>query len=350
MSHMHYFPKRLSIFLLATSALLHGCSNSPSVSGGNTAQEPNVTTPDASTEPDPRTLCITTDCGSREVLVRAPEAENLRFTPDGRLFVSGVNLFEIIKHENGNFEAVVVPMDGPHSPSLGGLATANGILYLNDEGENGLWAGRLDDPNMQMQKIHTWNTDSTPNGLDFGPDGALYSTHGPQPDTVGGRSVLRAQLDPDDPFNVLRVEPVFTIDDLLAANGLVRKQNTFYVVAYGEGVDNSSVAAFDVTEAGEVGPRRRIVGSPNGTFDDLEVIGDRVLVANIFMNSLLMFDLEGNQLADSGPIFEGPTALTFGRPPMFEPTDLIITERGVLGEPDSDFGNKLSVFRPHSVP
>lgn len=158
----------------------------------------------------------------------------------------------------------------------------------------------------------------------------------------------RVHLDPNDPFIVLDEEPVFTFPQIPAANGLVLKGATFYMVSYLTGLEVSSVLAFEVEEDGTVGPTRRVAGSLVSTFDDLEVIGDRILVTNHFLRSILMFDLEGNLLADSGPQFDSPTALTWGRPPMFEPTDLVIAERGLLGEADSNYGNVLSVFRPHS--
>jgi len=302
----------------------------------------------AATEPDPAKLCITTDCGTREVLLRVPEAENLVFSDDGRLFVSGEELYEIVKKGDGSFEAVVIPTEGTHSASLGGLAIRDGVLYMNDESERGLWAGRLQ-PDLRMQKIHTHSGSPTPNGLAFGPDGALYSTSGPTPDFTTLTSVTRLHLDPADPYKVLSVEKVFGMPELPGANGLVLKGNTFYIVGYLSDLPQlSAVHAFDVAADGTVGPLRAVASS-QGTYDDIEVIGNRLLVANNFLNSLLMFDLDsGEQLADSGPIFQGPTSLTWGRPPMFSVDDLVVAERGFLGESGSGVGDVLSVFRRNS--
>lgn len=323
-----------SLVAILCSLFLAAC-NSGSGSGG-----------DATTviEPDPQKLCLTTDCGIREVLVRVPEAENLIFSDDGRLFVSGEELYEIMKKGDGGFEAVVIPSEGTHSASLGGLAIRDGVLYMNDESERGLWAGRLQ-RDMRMQKIYTHSGSPTPNGLAFGPDGALYSTSGPLPDLSTLTSVTRLHLDPVDPFKVLDAEKVFGLPQLPGANGLVLKGNTFYIVGYLSDLPQlSAVHAFDVASDGTVGPLRRIASS-QGTYDDIEVIGNRLLVANNFLNSLLMFDLDGEQLADSGPIFQGPTSLTWGRPPMFAPEDLVVAERGFLNESGSGYGDVLSVFR-----
>lgn len=308
----------------------------------------------AATEPDPQLPCITSDCGEKEVLARVPEAENLIFTDDGRLFVTGHHLYEILKHADGSFEARPIPAEGEHSQSLGGLAIRDGVLYMNDEMGRGLWAARLGPTaSMRLTKIHQYSGFPTPNGLAFGPDGALYSTSGPTPDFTTLTSVVRTHIDPQDPFKVLDEEKVFGLRllgpngllELPGANGLILKGNTFYIVGYlSSGLQLSAVHAFDVSPDGTVGELRRVASS-FGTYDDIEVIGDRLLVANNFLNGLLMFDLDGTLIANSGPIFQGPAAITQGRPPMFEPSDIVVAERGLLGEGNSDYGNALSVFR-----
>lgn len=299
-----------------------------------------------SVEPDSRLLCITEDCGAKEVLAHIPEAENLVFTDDGRLFVTGSNLYEIIKQANGSFEAVPIAAEGSHSSSLGGLAIRDGMLYMNDE-LGSLWAARLaPTADMKLTKIHRYTGIAVANALDFGPDGALYSTFGPTPNFATLTSVVRLHLDPKDPFKVLEQEKVFGLAELFGgANGLVLQGKTFYIVGYlSSGLDVSSVLAFDVGTDGTVGELRRVAGGV-GFYDDLEVIGDRIIVANNFLNSLLMFDKSGQLIANSGMIWDGPAALTWGRPPMFQPTDILVAERGLLGEGQSDNGNALSVFR-----
>ena len=43
-------------------------------------------------------LCVASDCGELLTLAAVPDAENLLFTPDGRLFVSGgTNVFEVVR-------------------------------------------------------------------------------------------------------------------------------------------------------------------------------------------------------------------------------------------------------------
>ena len=46
--------------------------------------------------------------------------------------------------------------------------------------------------------------------------------------------------------------------------------------------------------------------------------------------------------------FQLPSSVKVGRPPLFEPTDLVVTEKGVVGVSQTGplFGNALSVYRP----
>ena len=44
--------------------------------------------------------------------------------------------------------------------------------------------------------------------------------------------------------------------------------------------------------------------------------------------------------------FESPSQVSLGQPPLFAATDVLVTEKGLIGENDSTNGNVLSVFRP----
>ena len=51
---------------------------------------------------DPRSLCLSSACAETTVLVDIPSAENILFSPAGRLFVSGgENVYEITRDGAG---------------------------------------------------------------------------------------------------------------------------------------------------------------------------------------------------------------------------------------------------------
>ena len=68
-------------------------------------------------------LCVASDCGELLTLAAVPDAENLLFTPDGRLFVSGgTNVFEVVR--DGETALLCPPGDtGAYATALRRLAT-----------------------------------------------------------------------------------------------------------------------------------------------------------------------------------------------------------------------------------
>src|SRR5690606_10496602 len=87
-------------------------------------------------------LCVSSDCGHRDVLLDIPSAENLHFTDDGRLFVSsGVGFYEILRNDDGSYRTEPA-YDGP-TCGFTGVASRNGYLYVAC-GDGTLWGGPLE--------------------------------------------------------------------------------------------------------------------------------------------------------------------------------------------------------------
>lgn len=293
----------------------------------------------SATAPDPAALCVSSDCGSKTVLLTIPDAENLIFSEDGRLFVSGgTNVYEIGRDGDGAYQATALYEPGCN---FTGLAIVGDVLYANCfDGQ--LYAAELT-AQPQLRAIHDYGM-AAPNGLVDGPDGELYATNGPlATNALPDPKIVRIDLNPDDPFTVDAQTTWFTAG-LLAPNGLRRRGDTLYVSNSGLGglgeIRTVQIAADG--SAGESAQLLRFIGLP----DDFSLVGDHLLVANFLTGAIMLYDGNGEQLQRTAPlVFSFPSMVGTGRPPLFANTDILVTEKGILGDNVSPVGNVLSVFR-----
>lgn len=318
---------------LAVSLSLLGACSSDSDTGSESAAAASV---------DPATLCVSSDCGSKTALLTIPDAENLLFSSSGRLFVSGgLNVYEVVKAGEG-FEARPL-YDG--ECNFTGLAIVNGVLYANCfDGQ--LYAATLTDT-PSLQPIHDLGL-AAPNGLVDGPDGELYLVNGPLATTaLPNPKIVRLRLNPDDPFEVIEQTDWFSAG-LLGPNGLQRRGHSLLVsntklTALGEILEVPILAG---GSAGEATQLTAFSSLP----DDFSVVGDYLLAAWYLSGQVALIDPDGNtvQKTDRNS-FAFPSQVRSGQSPLFKPTDLLITEKGILGETGSNYGNVLSLFRPKSA-
>ena len=90
------------VLLLSLLCLLPGCDSSSTTTGNDPEGGGSL----------PLDLCVNSDCGEKTVLLDLPSAENLIFSPDGRLFVSaGLGVFEIKRDAAGAFSATPIAPD-----------------------------------------------------------------------------------------------------------------------------------------------------------------------------------------------------------------------------------------------
>ncbi|HEY1078093.1 MAG TPA: hypothetical protein VGE51_15475 [Fontimonas sp.] len=311
--------------LLAAGLLLAACGSDGDGSGGNVV-------------PDPASLCVSNDCGSKTVLLTIPDAENLIFSDSGRLFVSGgTNVYEITR-DGEAYQATELYEPGCN---FTGLAIVGNVLYANCfDGQ--LYAAELT-AQPQLRAIHDYGM-AAPNGLADGPHGELYATNGPlATNALPDPKIVRIDLDPSNPFKVLNQATWFSAG-LLGPNGLRRRGDTLYVSNTGLGglaeIRTVQIAA-DGT-AGDSAPLLSFIGLP----DDFGLVDDHLLVGNFLTGAIMLYDAQGEQLQSTAPLsFSFPSMVGTGRPPLFATTDILVTEKGILGDNSSPIGNVLSVFR-----
>lgn len=294
------------------------------------------------------TLCVNSDCGSKLELVTIPDAENIFFLDDGRLIVSGGrNVYEITGSLDAGF--VATPLSAEDC-GFTGLAVAHDHLYAVC-GDSKLYATPLG-PQLALQAIYEFADTCIPNGTVAGPDGHLYVVDEPLNPACGTElpKIMRLRINPAAPMQVQAQENwiegsslgglAFGTDTVLRfPNGLARIGQRFY------GTDGGSVFYADLLADGSAGPVTPIFFQPTA-HDDLSVAGDTLLVTDFFGGSIFQLGLDGELLQTTNPAtFDSPSAVMRGRPPMFSPSDLLVTEKGVLQDPDGPVGNVLSLFR-----
>ncbi len=323
--------KRLAILLAA--CLLAACSDDD---GGNSNTPPTTGVAE---------LCVSSDCGERTILLDLPGAENLIFSSDGRLFVSGGSgLFEIHKNDDGTFRADQISTE---TAGFTGLAIRNGYLYASS-GDGRLWGGAIT-ATPQIAPIHNMTGMCIANGTALGSDGRIYVVDEPLNICVPDPKIKRFTIDPSDPLKIINEEvwvqgsalgllSVGIGNVLRFPNGLQSDGNIFY------GTDGGSIFSVELLADGSAGPVTPIFFEVD-IHDDLGLVADGVLLANFLTGRITLISRDGVFLQGTAPgTFSFPSSVRLGRPPMFEETDILVTETGLLVDQSLPLDH-LSVFR-----
>lgn len=311
--------------------LLAGCGDSGSGSGA------------APTE-TPASLCIETACNQATSVAAVPDAENLLFTPDGRLFVSGgTNVYEVVRTGDTTVELTALSAT---DCNFTGLAYRRETLYAScASGE--LYAGSLTGT-PALTPIYQYTDTALPNGMATGADGSLYIADGPLPGNGGLPSpkILRLQFDEQNPLQVIE-QSTWLEAPLAFPNGLVRLGDTLFVTD-GEVIPPALgvVRAIRILADGSAGEVTTIA-TLDGVLDDLSLAGSDLVVTEFSTGRVVRLAPDGRQLSatDAGG-FAFPSSVIVGQAPMFLPGEWLVAEKGLIGDTTSAFGNQLTVLRP----
>ena len=322
-----------AVLLAVCAALLGGCNGSGDSS--------------TATAPDPATLCVSSACGQKTALLDIPGAENLMFSPNGRLFVSGSqNVYEITR-PGGAWQSTAL-YEG--TCNFTGLALRGEVLYANCfDGQ--LYAGSIATSPVRLQPIHNLGL-GAPNGLATGPDGSLYLANGPVATTALPDPKLVRLHFGSDPFVVIEQADWLPLVPGLdfpngvqwgdGANGrLYFSQSTVLPVELG------AIRTVTINSDGSAGTVTTL-GSFAGLPDDFSVTGEHVLYTSYSNNQIGLLSPAGAILAQTTPLisFDSPSAARLGQPPLFAPDEILVTEKGLIGLPPTPgYGSRLSVFR-----
>ncbi|HEX4917679.1 MAG TPA: hypothetical protein VFV43_07265 [Limnobacter sp.] len=322
--------------LLLVAALQSACTGSePSASAGGSRAQP--------AQAGANGPCFSNACADIAPLLTIPDAENLLFSSDGRLFVSGGrNVYEVLAKTEGGYEARAL---AEQECNFTGLAIARNTLYANC-GDGRLWAGALKGQGMRIAPVFQMQGIGLANGLVDGPDGnTLYLADGPLPGSaLPSPKLVKLQLDPQDP---LRVVSQNTWLDLAGRfpNGV---QRTGRVLFFTDSAPPAMGQLNAVTIRPDGSPSTPLVLSQfNAIPDDFSVLAGGYAVTYFFSGQVVRLGLDGTVQESFDPLTfsTGASQVRAGRPPMFKSTDLLVTEKGLLGEQDSPIGNRLTLVR-----
>ena len=310
-------------------------------------------------------------CLDKDKLASVPDAENQLFTPDGRLIVTGGDGVYEVKRSGSAFVAERIASDVPGCNHTGLAqigawlfspcqARPNGLLGAAD---NHLLAARV----VAGQPLHFVEVDrgtpdpmaqlSLPNGMAVSPDGRLLLADFNLLMTAG---LARITVD------VGGTHPRVT---LFEANWLSWQHDVYHpngVRVAGRELfvsEVNSVKRFQFDANGNVpltqpAPGGRTVKNEVLVFQGVTVVDD----IQPLCGGVAVDDFAGGRLvymAPTGPDSNGlptyrqgvssslaslqsPSSVQLGRAPMFSGRDILVTEKGLIGELTSDIGNKIS--------
>lgn len=286
---------------------------------------------------------VCSGCGTVTPMATVPDAENALVTQDGRLFVSGsLNLYEITQSDTGEFQRHTLVDEDYY---FTGIVEYKGYLYTvkNSPGikmltrpapELVIMALADIDPLDGPKDVSNLGTTlalpnmGMPNGLAVDEKGRLFSA-----DTRKG-VIVRFDIDATDPT---RVSGPFVIglDGLESPNGMAIDGGILYFT------DGKSVKTSVISDTGDLLPSMTLY-TARTLLDDLMVYDGHLLVCNYMKGTLVCLSTGGDVLYETpAETFAFPSSVHVAQGPMFGPASLIVTEKGMIYDARTSFGNRV---------
>lgn len=295
-------------------------------------------------------------CGSKSqtIVDAVPDAENLFFTEDGRLFVSGgSNVYEIIQTDDGHF----LKLDTYHGNcTIEGITQREDYLYAvcsstRELGKSYLLAAAISafaptqadivspgiHPFMTLETIYSLATMGTPNGLVTDEFGALFVSDSTKNDIV--KITLSGPTEVD-------TLSIWASNIMPFVNGLEWVGDALYFT----GMDFKSLnGIFGVVQRnpdGSAGDSQILYRRFATVLDDIARYRDGFLITD-YLKGTLLFWRDGAIVTETpAKSFFSPSAVVPAQPPMFNPNALLVTEKGIIFNNNPKLGNKVGLYLP----
>jgi hypothetical protein len=271
---------------------------------------------------------------------RVNEAENLFFTEDGRLFVSGSeDIYEIERTPDGQYtrtdyfdeECVVEGIVRQENYLYGVCWTLERDLSTRSF----LVAGELTDK-PRFRRILELDDGVVPNGMTFDSEGRLYVTY----TTVAGQ-IVRFTF--DAPTVVTRKEVWGS--ELSNVNGIKYHGGAMYITMLSP-LLMGQFARVPLRADGSAGETEILYERWFTVLDDVLPFGEGFIISD-FLNGTLIFWSPAQGVFAETPTgtFVGPTSIARGKPPMFDASQLLVPEKGTFLIRDEEDGDRLSSYQ-----
>lgn len=318
-------------------------------------------------------IVLLTACIEKEKIATIPDAENIFFTSTGQLLVTGgKSIYQIKKTIDSNGETKYKPIDLFPSESCGfaGIAQHDEWIFTTCQQTKLEWKGwtfklwqdshllaaNINDENLSFRIINNnltndpLDTLTLPNGLAFAPNGKLIVADS---NFFGNSGVARVTLDYSEAYpkiqslekNWLGLEY-----GLQTPNGVRVKDDQLYVS------DNSIVRRFTFDQNGEIpllfqdNSGNEVSNLPDDTefyqgnfiVDDIMPYCGGIAVTHFVEGQLVYQAANGDKYSTLPLSFEFPSSLAFGEGSDYSGNELFVTEKGVLRELNTAYGNQLT--------
>lgn len=321
-------------------------------------------------------VVVLTGCNEKYTISGGiPDAENALFTTTGRLFVTGgANIYEIPENgaaiplcEDGKYNFTGMAQVGDHlyavateyrmdasSVSLSGLnllsptAAAEIVNLIGDLFKRSvLLCAPIVPGGLRFTEIYTIANTLIPNGMAADSAGRLYIA---DETFLPLGKIIRLTL--GSPMTVSRQETWLDASkQAYSPNGLDIRGNRVYFTDFNIlSLKQASVKTVTIGADGAPGPVKTIF-ERTGLFDDLAagtVYNTNVVAVADFLKGTVA-GIRDNGVKQTGVLaetdlglFASPSSVTFGQGPHYSNLDLIVTEKGMMFEHRSCFGNKVS--------
>lgn len=281
-----------------------------------------------------------TDYDISTVLTGIPDAENVLFTADGRMFVTGgLNIYQVRKNSNGTFYKTSM------YSGLGnfcGIVQKDNYLYtvaqLSD-GRNVLFDAKIPTDTTktpQLREIYQFSCNFLNNGMEIDGSGNLYIA-----DTIYAK-ITRVKVTYNSQGNAAVTSNIWMdrCDGLSAPNGIVYRNNTLYFS------ESNTIKSVPIKTDGTHGNLTTVYTAAIGvSFDDPCYYEDGLLVPDFNTGCVMYVSLDGTEqyVVMSAGTFAGPSSVTRGTGSMFTTDQFLVTEKGIMFDFYSIYGNKLTV-------